>query len=502
MISRFKNFVRPSSRMVVYTCLFGQYETLNEQPIARDSGWDFICFTDNQSLKSDTWEIRRVQTQGIDASRESRRPKLQPHIFLAEYDRSLYIDNTVLLTKRPEDIIKEFELNDVQFCCLKHPWRDCTYDEAEEVIAGQIDDEWRVREQMDRYSREMPRHAGLIAGTFLLRQHNKPEIIAHGEDWYAHVLRYSKRDQLSFRFTALRHRLSYKVLELDLMKNDLFQWPVHKDRLPYGFDPDLYLWLNHDVARAGVDPARHYLEHGRQENRQLRYHREIALERLANKYRSDKGRLYYNKHFYSRVYEKYLGPLRAEDMTILEIGLLRHDIQARNPDGPFNDAPSLFMWRDYFANAEIHGFDINDFTAVEQDRIKFTKGDQANIADLARAVERSTMPLKVVIDDGLHASPHQQISFAYLFQKLEPGGLYIIEDLHYQPAQFEPEGSLKTLSLLKAIGSTEKIEGAFISDAEIKYLANHIDTINFYDSMDYNAVDLGADAIAVIRKRT
>ncbi|MFZ2208446.1 MAG: hypothetical protein WAV22_07245 [Porticoccaceae bacterium] len=40
-----------------------------------------------------------------------------------------------------------------------------------------------------------------------------------------------------------------------------------ESRLPGGFDPDVYLRLNPDVAAAGLDPKMHYLRHGRREKR-------------------------------------------------------------------------------------------------------------------------------------------------------------------------------------------------------------------------------------------
>lgn len=39
------------------------------------------------------------------------------------------------------------------------------------------------------------------------------------------------------------------------------------NRLPAGFNPDDYLFMNPDVRKAGVDPIRHYLDHGRAEGR-------------------------------------------------------------------------------------------------------------------------------------------------------------------------------------------------------------------------------------------
>ena len=41
--------------------------------------------------------------------------------------------------------------------------------------------------------------------------------------------------------------------------------------VPPDFDPEAYLFLNPDVAKAGVDPRQHYVEHGRGELRQYSY---------------------------------------------------------------------------------------------------------------------------------------------------------------------------------------------------------------------------------------
>ena len=38
----------------VYTVLFGDYEELNEQQVSAQSSVDFICFTDNTALRSET----------------------------------------------------------------------------------------------------------------------------------------------------------------------------------------------------------------------------------------------------------------------------------------------------------------------------------------------------------------------------------------------------------------------------------------------------------------
>lgn len=56
---------------------------------------------------------------------------------------------------------------------------------------------------MDFYSSlGYPKNAGLCANGIILRKHNEPDIIQLGEICFENVLRFSKRDQLSFNFVA------------------------------------------------------------------------------------------------------------------------------------------------------------------------------------------------------------------------------------------------------------------------------------------------------------
>jgi hypothetical protein len=193
--------------------------------------------------------------------------------------------------------------------------------------------------------------------------------------------------------------------------------------------------------------------------------------------------------------------MKAEEMTLLEIGLLRHDVQAALPGGPYHEAPSLSMWSEYLPRAQIHGLDIASFAGVESDRITFTQADQADRTALEAAARKSRHPIRVVVDDGSHASQHQQISLAALFPHLASGGLYFIEDLNYQPPQWEAPGAVKTLTWLRSIIAGRPMASGFIDESEMAYLVANIADIQFYDSMDYASASLGQDSLAVIRKK-
>lgn len=64
----------------------------------------------------------------------------------------------------------------------------------------------------------------------------------------------------------------------------LINWikPPLPPELPAGFDPQLYLEANPDVAAAGMDPAEHYLKHGKSEGRRLRPPKRMLAKRAAS----------------------------------------------------------------------------------------------------------------------------------------------------------------------------------------------------------------------------
>lgn len=94
---------------------------------------------------------------------------------------------------------------------------------------------------------------------------------------------------------------------------------------------------------------------------------------------------------------------------------------------------SLDIWKDYFPNATIHGIDIADHHHLSSGRVQVFQADQSKPEELEMIMEQSGGHYDIIIDDGSHASLHQQISFSVLFKHLKPRGMYIIEDLKIHP---------------------------------------------------------------------
>ncbi len=157
----------------------------------------------------------------------------------------------------------------------------------------------------------------------------------------------------------------------------------------------------------------------------------LHLTALANAFQSDKGTAHPEPHAYTLLYDLLLQPRRQGLRRMMEIGLCAGGPEVGgDPDRPIAAAPSVDMWLRYFPSAVVHGFDISDFSSIRDPRFVFTRGDSGVEADLERAAGGETFDL--VIDDGSHASFHQQLALKVLFPHLAPGGLYIVEDLHWQ----------------------------------------------------------------------
>jgi len=168
---------------------------------------------------------------------------------------------------------------------------------------------------------------------------------------------------------------------------------------------------------------------------------------LANRFGSDKGDGVGNAHNYTVLYSFLLEAWRNDEFQMLELGMQRGDgapMVYLDPKRQVSDVPSVRMWLEFFPTAHCYGFDCADFTSITLPRFTFIRGNVGNTRDLDKLVN-TVPPLRLVVDDASHASYHQQIAFAKLFAKVESNGLYLIEDLDYQPPyETELPACLKT----------------------------------------------------------
>ena len=118
-------------------------------------------------------------------------------------------------------------------------------------------------------------------------------------------------------------------------------------------------------------------------------------------------------HGFTKTYERYFESIRHLPFTLLEIGVAA--------------GGSLKMWREYFPNAKVYGIDNNPDCANYGEGIFI--GNQNDLGFLDSVLEKIGAP-NIIIDDGSHYGPDMIKTFDYLFPKMAPKGIYVVEDFH------------------------------------------------------------------------
>jgi len=111
----------PKNNIVVYTAITNDYDTVIETN--KDPNVDYICFTDNIDLKSDTWDIRYVQDLW------HKDPKMLPDKWVGEYKYSIWVDANIEITSMPSTWIDCLQENKIATFSAKN--YQCAYIEAD-----------------------------------------------------------------------------------------------------------------------------------------------------------------------------------------------------------------------------------------------------------------------------------------------------------------------------------------------------------------------------------
>ena len=215
------------NKKVIYTCITGEYDQLIE-PSFINYDFDYICFTDNQNLKSEVWDIRPLpkETEGLTQIKKQRYVKINAHKILPEYDLSIWVDGNVSIKSDLNVFIGKVLKEDCSIYVPKHPQRNCIYDEVRPVISMKKDIPENVNPQIERYRKEgFPKGYGLLQSNIMLRKHNDKDCIRLMEDWSNEVINGSHRDQLSFNYCCWKNQdIKVTYLDRNIYRSTWFNW--------------------------------------------------------------------------------------------------------------------------------------------------------------------------------------------------------------------------------------------------------------------------------------
>ena len=126
-------------------------------------------------------------------------------------------------------------------------------------------------------------------------------------------------------------------------------------------------------------------------------------------------------HPYTLFYDGLFKNKKEEQLKIAELGIL--------------DGGSLLMWNEYFKNAEIYGFEYNDYLInkfkqnFNNQQITLANIDVTNKESIVNAFRNLNVLYDIIIEDTTHQFEDQirVIENTYLY--LKPGGMLIIENI-------------------------------------------------------------------------
>jgi hypothetical protein len=233
------------------------------------------------------------------------------------------------------------------------------------------------------------------------------------------------------------------------------------------------------------------------------------LTQLANHFQSDKGAHWSFRHKYTYLYDLIFWPYRDAPIDFLELGLAVGGPETVHGQRErMVGSPSVAMWLEYFRAATVHGFDISDFSHLRHERFRFVRGDAGVDADLQRLAQ-SVAKSDIIVDDASHASYHQQLALKVLWPRVAPGGLYVIEDLHWQSPVFEAEMPRVPLTrdfLTIWFEAQRYLPNALFPPAEFLPIAAEVETFAAFPAFNVGAdpsqrlLD-GSAKLIVLRKR-
>ena len=216
-------------KLVVYTMSIGA--TFDLKAVQPHENVEFICLTDQPDMDANGWQLREVRNLlPTDPTRSSREFKICPHRIFADYDRSIYLDSSVKLRSDPEALWAHLmDGPKALFGGFYHPSRRKLIHEFVQVKRKNLDDPRIVDEQLEAYRdvfSELLENRPVWGGV-LGRRHNHPACTAAMECWFANVLRFSRRDQLSLPIAVHQLHPSQVAVKKEKIRGCKYlRWPV------------------------------------------------------------------------------------------------------------------------------------------------------------------------------------------------------------------------------------------------------------------------------------
>lgn len=214
-------------KIVVYTAITKGYDSLKEVVGSWTAHVTFVAFLE-EVQPSNGWIIRSLPSFSPDPCRNAKHPKILPHVHFPDTDYSIWVDGSIEIVSLlpPIGLISQALCN-ADIAVFKHRRRSCIYDEADACIQANKDNHDVIKTQVNAYRLAgYPPNNGLGECSVIIRRHTDAAR-KFNEAWYQEICTYSRRDQLSFDYTAWRTGIPYGLATGTIARNEHFRRGRH-----------------------------------------------------------------------------------------------------------------------------------------------------------------------------------------------------------------------------------------------------------------------------------
>lgn len=179
--------------MVVYTAVFGGYDTVRAPEHPGNARW--VCITDGDVAPKPWHTVSLAPWVWGDQRRRARGYKVRSHRYFTD-SVVVWLDGNVTLRVPPEELLHYIE--DADIAAVKH-FREDHYAEAEKCIELGKGSPGRIAEQVAVYQ-----EAGCppcpVTANFLMVRRQTPAVARLNSMWWRQIRLYSVRDQISLPY--------------------------------------------------------------------------------------------------------------------------------------------------------------------------------------------------------------------------------------------------------------------------------------------------------------
>lgn len=220
-------------KVVVYTCIFGDYIEV-QNPMYRNPSYDYYIITDSPLEDNCLWKTFQYESKDyysnikhLSPREKNRWFKLHPHLLFPDYEYSVYMDGRIRLIA---DVMPMVDAMEQKFLGVHlHATKmDCLYEGAKTVLASKKASREKVEMQMQAYKNEgYPKHQGLFENGILIRNHNNRLCIEVMEEWWNQLCKFTIRDQLSLNYVLWKYHVDKNMILIlgdNIYKNPNFRF--------------------------------------------------------------------------------------------------------------------------------------------------------------------------------------------------------------------------------------------------------------------------------------